>query len=260
MYPYMKQLVFSILALIILMPARAQDRLSGKSFATRSEVLATNAMVATNHPLATQIAIEVLKEGGSAVDAAIAANAFLGFADAGMNGIGGDLFAIVWDPATKQLYGLNGSGHSAEGLKKETLADLVAKGGTYYSGIHSITVPGCVDGWFTLHERFGKLPIARLLQPTIDYARAGVPVTQETADNAAEVQSYFQANGTAAFKKLFMPNNVFRKKGELYANPDLANSLSILATKGRNGYYKGEIASKIDAFMKANGGYLRASD
>jgi len=256
----MKSILYIIFVTLFINGLNAQDRLSGRSFASRSEVLATNGMVATNHPLATQIAIEVLKEGGSAIDAAIAANAFLGFADAGMNGIGGDLFAIVWDPKTKKLYGLNGSGHSPAGLSHEFLENLVAGGGTYYSGVHSVTVPGCVDAWYTLHDRFGKLPMSRLLQPTIDYARAGVPITQETADNAAEVQAYFQEKGTPAFKKLYMAGGTFFKKGDLFKNPDLAHSLSIISKEGRGGFYKGEIAGAIEDYMKAHGGYLRRAD
>jgi len=256
----MKKLFLLIVCCTLFNPILAQDRLSGKSFATRSEVLATNGMVATNLPLATQIGIEILKKGGSAIDAAIAANAFIGLADPAMNGIGGDLFAIVWDPATKRLYGLNGSGRSAEGLSRAFLADLVQKGGTYYRGVHSVTVPGCVDGWFTLHERFGKLPMAELLQPAIAYAEAGIPITSETADNFAMVQPYFSDHGTDAFKKLYMSGGSFPKKGELYSNPDLANSLKIISKEGRDGYYKGAIAQKIEAYMKQHGGFLRASD
>ena len=237
-----------------------QDRLSGKSFATRSEVLATHGMAATNHPLATQIAVEILKKGGTAVDAAIAANAFLGFADPAMNGIGGDLFAIVWDPASKKLLGLNGSGRSPEGLTREFLAKHVEDGGSYSQGVHSVTTPGCVDAWFTLHGRFGKLPMADILQPTIDYASEGVPVTQETADNFAMEAAHLSAFVKESFKKVFMPNGRFPVKGELFRNPDLANSLSILSEQGRDGYYKGEIAGKIEAHMKKHGGFLRASD
>lgn len=238
----------------------AQDRLSGRSFATRSEVLATNGMAATNHPIATGIAVDVLQKGGTAVDAAIAANAFLGFADPGMNGIGGDLFAIVWDPKTRQLYGLNGSGRSARGLSRQDLEKFVSAGGSYYSGVHSVTVPGCVDGWFTLHERFGSVPMAELLQPTIAYAREGVPVTQEIADNFRAVSSSFSTDGTEAFKQVFMPGGTFPAKGDIFRNPDLARTLEIISKDGRDGYYKGSIAKSIDRFMRAQGGPLRATD
>lgn len=249
-----------LLFLIFLHTLYSQDRLSGKSFATRSEVLATHGMAATNHPLATQIAVEILKKGGSAVDAAIAANAFLGFADPAMNGIGGDLFAIVWDPEAGKLVGLNGSGRAAEGLTRDFLAKHIENGGSYTQGVHSVTTPGCVDAWFTLHQRFGKLPMSELLQPTIAYATEGVPVTQETADNFAMEEPYLSAIVKESFKKVFMPGGRFPEKGEIFRNPDLANTLSILSKQGRDAYYKGEIAAKIEAYMKKHGGFLRASD
>jgi gamma-glutamyltranspeptidase/glutathione hydrolase len=249
-----------LLFFIALQTLYSQDRLSGRSFATRSEVLATNGMAATSHPLATQIAVDILKKGGSAVDAAIAANAFLGFADPGMNGIGGDLFAIVWDPQAKKLFGLNGSGRSVEGLSREFLEDHVKNGGDYTQGVHSVTTPGCVDAWFSLHQRFGKLPMAGLLQPAITYAGAGVPITQETADNFAMEQAHLSSFVKESFKKVFMPNGRFPKKGELFTNPGLANSLKIISEQGRDGFYKGEIAVKIEAYMKKHGGFLRASD
>ena len=155
----------------------AADRVTGEAFALRSPVLATNAMAATSQPLATQVALDIMKSGGNAIDAAVAANALLGLVEPTGNGIGGDLFAIVWDAKTKRLYGLNGSGRSPESLSLEWFKD---------NGFNSIpshgplpvTVPGAVDGWFMLHERFGKKPMRELLQPTIDYARDGFPVSQ----------------------------------------------------------------------------------
>src|SRR5215813_971947 len=158
------------------------DRITGKSFATRSEVIAKNGMAATAQPLATQVAIDVLKKGGSAVDAAIAANATLGLMEPVSCGIGGDLFAIVWDPKTKRLYGYNGSGRSPKGL---TLADMKRKIAGRPAippfGSLSVTVPGAVDGWYALHDKFGKLPMAELLAPAISYAREGFPVSQYIA-------------------------------------------------------------------------------
>ena len=161
----------------------AQDRLSGHAWTTRSEVLARNGMVATSHPLATQVALQVLKDGGNAVDAAIAANAMLGLADPGNSGIGGDLFALVWDAKAKQLFGLNASGRSPRGmtldeLKRRELTQIPA------SGPLGVSVPGCVDGWFALRDRFGSLPMARLLEPTIAYARAGIPIAADISDDA----------------------------------------------------------------------------
>jgi gamma-glutamyltranspeptidase/glutathione hydrolase len=136
----------------------------------------------------------------------------------------------------------------------------VEKGGNYTSGVHSVTVPGCVDAWFTLHDRFGELSMSKLLQPAIDYAEEGVAITQETADNFAQAQDYFLKKGKVSFKKLFMPNGRFPVKGEIFKNPNLANTLKIISKRGRDGYYEGEIAEKIDAYMQRNGGFLRASD
>lgn len=256
MKSFLKILVF----ILALQTAFSQDRLSGKSFATRSEVIAPNAMAATNHPLATQIALDILKKGGSAVDAAIAANAFLGLADPAMNGIGGDLFAIVWDPDSGRLHGLNGSGRSPAGLSREFLSELKENGEGYTFGVHSVTVPGCVDAWFTLHDRFGELSMAKLLQPAIDYAEEGIPITQEVADNFTFESPYYTEHGTAAFKKLYMPNGRFPVKGELFKNTDLANSLKLIGKRGRDAFYEGEIAEKIDRYMKQHSGFLRLAD
>lgn len=214
----------------------AQDRSSGRTFTTRSEVLARNGMVATNHPLATQIGIEILKKGGSAIDAAIAANAFLGFADPGMNGIGGDLFAIVWDAKTKKLYGLNASGRSPQSLTLAYLKDQEAKKNFHYRGPLSVTTPGCVDGWFELHKKFGKLTMAEILQPAIRYAREGVAITQETADNFEEMEESVKQSDIKNFKALYFTNGRFPRKGEIFSNPDLANTLEVISKKGRDGY------------------------
>ena len=238
----------------------AQDRSSGKTFTTRSEVLARNGMVATNHPLATQIGIEILKKGGSAIDAAIAANAFLGFADPGMNGIGGDLFAIVWDAKTKKLYGLNASGRSPQSLTLAYLKEQEQRKNFHYRGPLSVTTPGCIDGWFELNKRFGKLTMSELLQPVIRYAREGVPITQETADNFLEMEESVQQSDNKNFKTLYFTNGQFPRKGEIFTNTDLATTLEIISKKGRDGFYKGEVAQKIEAHMKSAGGFLTADD
>ena len=241
----------------------SQDRLSGKSFTSRSEVLARNGMVATNHPLATQIALDILKQGGSAVDAAIAANAFLGLADPGMCGIGGDLFAIVWDAGSKKLYGLNGSGRSP---KNQTMALLKQKGISELppTGALSITVPGCVDGWFTLHKRFGKLPMDKLLSPTVKYAREGIPITQETSDfmeeHLRDMLKFDESGKHPSFEKFFMANGRFPRKGEIFKNEELASSLETIAQGGRDGYYKGRIAKAIASHIQKEGGFLTADD
>jgi gamma-glutamyltranspeptidase / glutathione hydrolase len=257
----MKTIGFTILALLINTTFLfAQDRLSGRSFATRSEVIAQNGMVATNHPIATQIGVEILKKGGSAIDAAIAANAFLGLADPAMNGIGGDLFAIVWDAKTQKLYGLNASGRSPKNLTLEYLKSQKEKGNTYYTGPLSVTTPGCIDGWFTLHKKFGKLEMPILLQPAIHYAREGVAITQETADVFKLIETSIQASDNPTFKSVYFTNDHFPRKGDIFKNPYLANTLEIISKKGRDGFYKGEVAEKIAKHQKNTGGFLTTKD
>lgn len=254
----MKAIVALLLILISNNLLQAQDRLSGRSFATRSEVLARNGMAATNHPLATQIAIETLKNGGSAVDAAIAANAFLGFADPGNNGIGGDLFAIVWDEKTQQLYGLNASGKSPANLSYETFKAEIDAGKSYSRGPLSVTTPGAVGGWFALHEKFGSLEFRDLLQPAISYAREGIPVSSEVSDNFSTVRL---GPGNPSFEgTYFTSEGRLPRIGEIFRNPDLANTLEIIANKGRDGYYTGKVAQAIADQMKAEGGYLTMED
>lgn len=247
--------------------SQAQDRLSGETFATRSEVIARNGMAATNHPLASQIALDILRQGGSAVDAAIAANAFLGFADPAMNGLGGDLFAIVWND--QQLYGLNGSGRSAKALQ----ASYFAQNGMNRipaSGPLPVTVPGCVDAWVELHGKFGKLDFQDLLQPTIQYAREGIAVTEEIAEmmdylDRDLIHSYglpasFTWEDMPGFNQLYRKNGRFPHKGELYQNPDLARSLELIAAKGRDAFYQGVLAETIVAHLQSLGGFLTLED
>ena len=169
-------------------------------------------MVATNHPIATQIGIEILKKGGSAIDAAIAANAFLGLADPGMNGIGGDLFAIVWDAETKTLHGLNASGRAAAALSFDELKAKVDNGGTYGTGILSVTTPGCVDGWVALNDRWGRLALAEVLQPTISYAREGIAITSEVADNFQSMEKRMQSRDNPTFKATYFSRRKIPKK------------------------------------------------
>jgi len=254
----MKAIVSLLLILISLNLLQAQDRLSGRSFATRSEVLAQHGMAATNHPLATQIAIEILKNGGSAVDAAIAANAFLGFADPGNNGMGGDLFAIVWDEKTQKLYGLNASGKSPANLSLEKFKGEVDAGKSYKTGPLSVTTPGAVDGWFELHKKFGRLKFKELLQPAINYAREGVPVSSEVSDNFA---SFNLSPSNQVFEAVyFTSDGRLPRKGEIFKNPDLANTLDLIANQGRDGFYKGKVAQTIEDHLKAKGGYLTKED
>ncbi len=237
--------------------ASAADRITGQPFATRSEVYAPHAMAATSHPLATQIALETMRAGGSAVDAAIAANAALGLMEPTGNGIGGDLFAIVWDPKTKKLYGYNGSGRSPKSLtldefRKRGLTDIPPHGPL------PVSVPGAVDGWFALHERFGKRTMAQNLAPAIRYAREGHPVH--------EVIAYYWGRSVPVlskwpgFKEQFTIDGHAPRTGEIWKNPNLANTLETIGREGRDAFYKGGIARTIDAYMKANGGFLSYDD
>jgi gamma-glutamyltranspeptidase/glutathione hydrolase len=238
-------------------PARAGDRVTGLAFASRSEVLAQRGMAATSQPLATQVALDVLKRGGTAVDAAIAANAVLGLVEPTGCGVGGDLFAIVWDAKTKKLYGLNASGRSPAAL---TLAEFQRQGLKSIPpfGPLPVTVPGAVDGWFELHARFGKLPMADILAPAIDYARRGFPVSELIAHywalNARRLE------GFPSFKKTFLPNGRPPAEGEIFRNPDLARTYDLIARGGRDAFYRGDIARTIDRYMRASGGFLRYED
>lgn len=257
MQPKPGLLIFSLCLLIISINMSAQDRLTGKTFATRAAVMAQHGMVCTSQPLATMAAIDVLKKGGTAIDAAIAANAVLGVVEPAMNGIGGDLFAIVYDAKTSKLYGLNASGRSPYGL---TLNEFKKRGLQFIppDGPLCVSVPGCVDGWFQLHSRFGKLPVQQLLQYAIQYARNGFPVADEAAyvwkSSVKKISKY--ANSVSAL----LPDGKAPGRGELFRNTDLANTLEKIANQGRDVFYKGEIARSIDAFMKKNGGFLAYKD
>jgi gamma-glutamyltranspeptidase/glutathione hydrolase len=267
------------LTLLAAAPAHAQlgrgDRYVGPAWVSRSPVLAQHGMAATEQPLASQAAIDVLKRGGSAVDAAIAANAVLGLMEPVLNGIGGDCFAIVWDPKTGKLYGYNGSGPSAKGrdlarMKAEARAayaraGLPAKDQIPTLGSLPVTVPGTVDTWFALHEKFGRLPMADDLAPAIGYAREGFPVTELVA-------KYWKGN-FAAFEKrkalieeldnarhTYLVDGHTPAQGEVFRNPDLAGTLETIARGGRDAFYKGPIARTIDAYFKRIGGDLRYRD
>ena len=172
----MKKLLY-IVVLLISFKSYSQDRITGEIFSTRSEVIAEKGMVATSHPLATQVGIDILKKGGNAIDAAIASNAAIGLMEPTGNGIGGDLFAIIWIEKEKKLYGLNASGRSPKNLtleyfKKNNMSKIPAYGPL------PISVPGCVDGWFEMHDKFGKISIQEVLDPAIKYAEDGFPVTR----------------------------------------------------------------------------------
>ena len=241
------------------------DRINGRAFATRSPVLAQHGMVCTSHPLATQAGLDVLKAGGSAIDAAIAANAALGLMEPVSNGVGGDLFAIVYDAKTKKLYGLNGSGRAPLGLSYEQMKAELAKTKNPDHlpprGFLPISVPGAVDAWFELHAKFGKLPMKDVLAPAIRYAEEGFPVTQYIAYLWNIGVRNAQADKfPGAFLDVYAPGGRAPKEGEIFKNPALAHTLRLLGEKGRDVFYRGEIADQMDAFMRANGGFLRKVD
>jgi len=254
--------------------AQGPDRVSGRPFATRSEVIAPTAMACTSQPLATQVAIDILKKGGSAVDAAIAANAMLGLVEPTGCGIGGDLFAIVWDGEARRLVGYNGSGRSPYAMSLEQLRAAVRAVPTSapasskpvpdaslmipMTGPLPITVPGCVDGWFALHAKFGKLPMRDVLAPAIEYARQGAPISDTIA--------YYWSRGGVRLKdqpnfaKTYLTRGRGPATGERFVNGDLASTYQLLASGGRDAYYKGPLAKRLDAFCQENGCALRLRD
>src|SRR5438477_5322436 len=240
------------------------DRITGRNFATRSEVVARHGMVCTSVPAATQVGLEILKRGGSAVDAAIAANATLGLMEPLSNGIGGDLFAIVYSAKDNKLYGINGSGRSPSGLSYDQLKAELAKlkrDTIPPVGMLPISVPGTVDAWAELHKKFGKLKLADDLAPAIRYAEEGFPVT--------DLIAYYWSFGPRLYKGLpgvFLETYTLDgkgrtpAKGHIFKNPALARTLRIIAEMGRDAFYQSEIADKIDIFMQQNGGLLRKTD
>ena len=253
----MKIFGLTIFTLLINITIMAQDRVTGRGFATRSEVIAQNGMAATSHPLATQVALDILKKGGNAFDAAIAANAVLGLMEPTGCGIGGDLFAIMWSAERGKLYGLNASGRSPRSLKIEYFKENnIEKIPSY--GPLPVSVPGCVDGWFEIHDMFGKLSMADILQPAIRYAREGFPVTEIIAWQLKRNLEILK--GYPNIKEVYMPEGRVPEKGEIFRNPLLANTLEKIAKGGRNEFYRGSIARSIDAFMKQQGGFLSYDD
>jgi len=233
------------------------ERGAGSPFASRSEALSTRGMVATSQVFATQAGLDILRSGGNAVDAAIAANAVLGLTEPTGCGIGGDLFAMVWEPDKDTPAGLNASGRAPRSLNLE----VFRKAGLDYipaRGPLPVSTPGAVDGWFELHARFGRMDFAELLGPAIALAREGFPVAQLTADAwAMNVRVLAEYPG---FADSFMPGGAAPAKGQVFRNPRLAATYELLAKDGREAFYRGEIAWKIAAYMRENGGYLDESD
>lgn len=258
-----KSIKFALLStLIFSASAQAADRVTGEMHATRSEVIAPQAMAATSQPLATQIALDIMKNGGNAIDAAIGANAALGLMEPTGSGIGGDLYAILWHEKTQRLYGLNASGRSPKGLTYDKLQEELTKLGREDLppyGMLPISVPGAVDGWFELHSKFGEMPMEKILQPAIDYAENGFPVSELIA-YYWDLSVPRLSPQPGSFKDTFTIDGKAPREGQMFKNPELANTYKLLAKNGRYAFYQGEIAKKIDAFMKANGGYLRYED
>ncbi len=253
--------ITSVLCTLLVQFTFSQDRVTGLPFATRSEVIAQNGMAATSHPLATQIALDILKKGGTAVDAAIAANAALGLMESTGSGIGGDLFAIVWEAKTQKLYGLNASGRSPQNI---SLAYFKENG---YEKIPAlgplpVSVPGAVDGWFSLHEKFGSLKMKEILKPSIDYAENGFPLTQLIAWYMQRSVPYYRSKGFPNIKDTYINQNNGKlpNEGEIYKNPYLADTYRKLAKGGRDAFYKGEVAEAIASFIQEQGGFLSTED
>ncbi|MGB0762216.1 MAG: gamma-glutamyltransferase [Rubripirellula sp.] len=233
------------------------DRPYGDPHQSRSTVIATHGMVATSHPLASSVGLDVLKQGGNAVDAAIAANAMLGLVEPMSCGIGGDLFAIHWDAKTGKLYGLNASGRSPYALdrqvfNKKGLSEIPLDGPLSWS------VPGCVDGWFELHERFGKQEMARLLRPSIEYGRAGFPVTEIIAGYWSKADQAFA--GHADSQATFLIDGKPPVEGQIFRNPNLANTYALIAEGGREAFYRGSIARRIVDYSQRNEGFFSMKD
>lgn len=241
------------------------DRIAGETFASRSVVFGRTGAAATAHPLATLAAIDTLRAGGSAIDASIAANACLGFLEPVSCGVGGDCFAIVWDPMAGKLAGLNGSGRSPRSLSLATQRARAKDGLIAPYGAVAVSTPGAVDAWWTLHGRYGRLPWARLFDPAIEMAEAGAPVPQTIAAYLAASYRLFTKPGRGIeeidnFKRVWAPEGRTPAEGEVFANPDLSRTYRRIAEHGREGFYGGETAQVIDAYFKRIGGWLSEAD
>ena len=262
--PVLAICLFSTLSTMTLRAQRLDypsPRLEAISGATRSEVLAKHGMACCSQPLATQAAIDVLRRGGNAIDAAIAANAVLCVVEPTGSGLGGDLFAMVWDGKTKKLYGLNGSGRSPAGLTLEALRAQLAQQGLDRIppyGPLPVSVPGCVDAWFALHERFGKLALKEVFAEAIRTAKEGFPVT--------ELIAYYWALGAKhlrkypGFSEVFEPGGRAPQLGDIFRNPALAQSFERIVAGGRKAFYEGPIAKSIVEYLREQGGFLSLED
>ncbi|MEO8925976.1 MAG: gamma-glutamyltransferase family protein [Caulobacteraceae bacterium] len=243
----------------------AGDRVAGANFASRSTAWGVHGAAATAHPLATLTAIDILRAGGSAVDAAVAANAALGFLEPVSCGVGGDCFVMLWDPKTRKVVGLNGSGRSPRSLSLETQRARARNGLIAPFGAAAVSTPGAVDAWWTLHQRYGRLKWADLFAPAIELAQKGAPVPQTIAAYLAGSYKVFTRPDAGIeeienFKKVWAPKGRTPAEGEVFANPALAHTYRLIAAGGREGFYGGEAATVIDAYFKRIGGWLTKAD
>ncbi|MGZ8362767.1 MAG: gamma-glutamyltransferase [Caulobacteraceae bacterium] len=244
---------------------RAGDRIGGANFATRSPAWGLHGAAATAQPLATQVAIDILKRGGSAADAAIAANACLGFLEPTANGVGGDVFFMLWDPKQKKVVGLNGSGRSPKALTLDIQRQRAVNGYIWRYGATAVSVPGTVDGWWNLHQRYGKLPWRELFQPAIQLCTEGAPVPQTIAwywgrNLARFTDPNSRVEETENALRTYAPGGKAPNEGDVFANPHLARTLTMIAEGGRDAFYDGPIADAIEAYFKRIGGWMTRAD
>ncbi|HSY67072.1 MAG TPA: gamma-glutamyltransferase family protein [Edaphobacter sp.] len=243
----------------------AGDRISGASFASRSAAMGCSGAAGTAHPLATLTAIEILKKGGSAADAAIATNAVLGFVEPTSSGIGGDCYAMIWDPKLSKVVGLAGSGRSPKALTLEIARSRAKDGVLPAYGAISVSVPGALDAWWTLHQRYGKLKWAELFEPAIHYCETGSPTPQIIGYYIKRNLASFTRAGsgveeTANAMHTYAPGGTAPNEGDVRRNPDLARTYRMVAEGGRDAYYDGPIAQTIEAYFKRIGGWMTVED
>lgn len=246
----------AVMTLLLLADDAFAQRTTAEPFkAGRSVTVANNGIVATSHPIAAQIGLDVLKQGGNAVDAAIATSAAMGLLEPMSCGIGGDLFAIVWDAKTQKLHGLNACGAAPA---KATIDLFRAKGLTEIpeKGPLSWSVPGCVDGWDQLRQKFGTKPLAELLAPSIRYAEEGAPVP----DVIAGYWKNAELNHDAEFRRVYAHGGHAPRVGEVFKNPALATTYRAIAADGRDAFYTGDVARRLVAFSERKGGLFGAAD
>jgi gamma-glutamyltranspeptidase/glutathione hydrolase len=247
------------------MDVHAGDRPVGASFASRSAALGLSGAAGTAHPLATLAAIEILKRGGSAADGAVAANACLGFLEPTSSGLGGDCYAMLWDPKAAKVVGLAGSGRSPKSLSLETVRARSPKGTISALGAISVSVPGALDAWWTLHQRYGKLPWKELFEPAVALCESGVPLPQIIGYYIRRNLDIFNRPGagieeTANANLTYAPGGQLPAEGVVFRNPNLAHTYRLIAEGGRDAFYQGPIAHTIDAYFKRIGGWLSYDD